>query len=181
MAVRHQLIKRPREDVWSVLADRRLYAKWVAGTSSSRGGEGDWPAEGSSLEYTVRLGPWSLAGTTVVRQEERPARLALEVDSGRLGTARVDVEIRPWGRDSLVIVDEHPLTGAGGLLHNVALDAVLQMRHRRMLARLAELVEHSPGADSDSVGPKSSGATSGGQRSPGPEGPDSSGTGTRRA
>ena len=147
MAVRHQLIKRSRDDVWSVLADRELYADWVAGTSSSHGGEGDWPAEGSSLDYSIGVGPWSLEGRTVVREEERPGRLALEVDSGRLGTARVDIEIRPWGEDSLLIVDEHPLTGPGGVLHNVALDAVLQLRHRRMLTRLAEVVEQrSPGA-----------------------------------
>jgi carbon monoxide dehydrogenase subunit G len=143
MAVRHQLIKRPRDDVWSVLSDRERYAEWVAGTSASYGGEGDWPAEGSSLDYTVTLGLWSLDGRTVVREEERPGRLALEVDSGRLGTARVDIEIRPWGADSLVIVDEHPLSGPAGSLHNVALDAVLQLRHRRMLARLAEVVEGS--------------------------------------
>ncbi|MEE4540505.1 SRPBCC family protein [Streptomyces sp. V4-01] len=144
MAVRHQLIKRPRDQVWSVLADRGLYGRWVAGTSASHGGEGEWPAEGSTLAYTVRLGPWTGEGRTVVRQEDRPSRLALEVDSGRLGTARVDIEIKPWGEDSLVILDEHPLTGLGGSLHNGALDAVLQLRHRRMLGRLAEVVE---GAD----------------------------------
>jgi hypothetical protein len=144
MAVRHQLIKRPRDQVWSVLADRGLYARWVAGTAASHGGEGEWPAEGSTLVYTVKLGRWALEGSTVVRQEDRPSRLALEVDSGRLGTARVDIEIKPWGEDSLVIVDEHPLTGLGGSLHNVAVDAVLQLRHRRMLGRLAEVVE---GAD----------------------------------
>jgi carbon monoxide dehydrogenase subunit G len=144
VAVRHQLIKRSREDVWSVLSDREAYGKWVAGTSSSHGGEGDWPAEGSSLKYTVGPGRWSIEGTTLVRQEERPEHLALEIDSGPLGTARVDIEIKPWGEDSLVIVDEHPLTGAGGILHNVAMEAVLQVRHRRMLARLAEVVEGSP-------------------------------------
>ncbi|SHN09887.1 SRPBCC family protein [Actinacidiphila paucisporea] len=146
MAVRHQLVKRPREDVWAVLADRRAYAEWVTGTSESRSAEGDWPQEGASLEYDVKLGPWSLTGTTVVREEERPSRLALEVDSGRLGTARVDIEIRPWGRESsLVIVDEHPLTGLGGTVHNAAMDVVLHWRHRHMLARLAEVVEGSAG------------------------------------
>ncbi|MBY8882231.1 SRPBCC family protein [Actinacidiphila acidipaludis] len=151
MAVRHQLIKRSRDDVWAVLSDRELYADWVAGTQSSHGGEGDWPAEGSSLEYTIGIGSLSLAGRTTVRQEERPSHLALEVDSGRLGTARIDIEIKPWGENSLVIVDEHPLTGPGGVLHNVALDAVLQLRHRRMLSRLAEVVEQRsperPGQD----------------------------------
>lgn len=141
MAVRHQLVRRPREDVWEVLADRDAYADWVAGTSHSRGGSGDWPQEGASLEYDVRLGPWSLTGSTVVREQHRPARLALEIDSGALGTARVDIEVRPWGRDSLVILDEHPLTGFGGSAHNAALEAVLHWRHRRMLARLAQVVE----------------------------------------
>jgi len=146
MAVRHQLIRRPREDVWSVLSDRRAYAKWVAGTAASHGGDGEWPREGSTLRYDVRLGRWTMSGCTVVRQEERPSRLALEIYSGRLGSARVDIEIRPWGRDSLVIVDEHPLTGIGGSAHNAALDVVLHWRHRRMLNRLAEVVEGSDGA-----------------------------------
>lgn len=165
MAVRHQLVRRPREDVWAVLADRKMYAEWVAGTSASYGGEGEWPREGSSLGYDVKLGPWSLSGTTVVRQEERPSRLALEIDSGALGTARVDIEIRAWGRDSLVIVDEHPLTGLGGTAHNAALEIVLHWRHRRMLARLAEVVEESADATGDSQGtegPAGEGALRGG-------------------
>lgn len=152
MAVRHHLVRRPREDVWAVLADRSAYADWVAGTSRSHGGTGEWPQEGASLEYDVELGPWSVSGTTVVREQQRPARLALEVDSGRLGTARVDIEIRPWGRDSLVIMDEHPLTGFGGAVHNAAMEAVLHWRHRRMLSRLAEVVEGSarpPGSAHD--------------------------------
>jgi len=153
MAIRHQLIKRPRDDVWSVLSDRDLYAEWVPGTSGSHPGEGDWPEEGSTLRYSVRAGPWTLRGTTVVREEQRPERLALEIDSGPLGTARVDIEIRRWGQDSLIVADEHPLTGSGGLLHNSALDALMQLRHRRMLARLAGVVERVPkGADDASEG-----------------------------
>jgi uncharacterized protein YndB with AHSA1/START domain len=141
MAIRHQLVKRSREDVWAVLSDRDRYSEWVPGTSGSRPGEGDWPQEGATLRYSVRVGPWTLDGSTVVRESERPGRLALEIDSGLLGTARIDIEIRRWGEHSLVIADEHPLTGAGGLLHNAAIDAALQLRHRRMLARLAEVVE----------------------------------------
>lgn len=151
MAVRHQLIKRPRDDVWSVLADRDLYSRWVPGTSGSHAGEGDWPEEGSDLRYSVRVGPWTLNGSTVVREAEPPDRLALEIDSGLLGTARIDIEVRRWGQDSLVIADEHPLTGASGLLHNAAVDAVMQVRHRHMLARLAKVVE---GARADSDAPE---------------------------
>ncbi|MYS05936.1 SRPBCC family protein, partial [Streptomyces sp. SID6041] len=73
------------------------------------------------------------------------------VDSGPLGTARVAIEVRPWGEESLVKVDEHPLRGFGGTVHNAAVDALIQLRHRSMLARLADVVEGSAGAGSDRV------------------------------
>ncbi|OKJ95039.1 polyketide cyclase [Streptomyces sp. CB03234] len=141
MAVRHQLIKRPPEAVWAVLGDGSRYSDWVVGTSSSRQKDGDWPKTGSTIEYTVRLGPYTAEGETVVRLHEPPRCLELEAKMGALGTARIAMEVRPWGDETLVIVDEHPLRGPGGLLHNAAVDALLQLRHRAMLPRLADLVE----------------------------------------
>ncbi|WP_329154119.1 SRPBCC family protein [Streptomyces sp. NBC_01456] len=144
MAVRHQLIKRAPDAVWAVLADPSRYADWVVGTARSRPDEGVWPEPGSTLAYTVRVGPWTLNGHTTVRRCDPPRELELEVDSGSLGTARIAIDVRPWGEHTLVIVDEHPLTGPGGVLHNAALDAFLQLRHRSMLSRLATVVENSP-------------------------------------
>ncbi|MCP3819715.1 SRPBCC family protein [Streptomyces sp. A3M-1-3] len=144
MAVRHQLIKRPPAVVWSVLEDGSRYADWVVGTSDSRPVDGNWPEVGAKIEYDVRLGPWTVSGHTVVRRHEPPEWLELEICSGPLGTARIAIDIRPWGPDTLVIVDEHPLQGPGGLLHNAAVDALLQARHRSMLGRLAEVVEKAP-------------------------------------
>ncbi|GAB2800489.1 SRPBCC family protein [Streptomyces chlorus] len=144
MAVRHRLIERSVDEVWAVLADGTRYGDWVVGTSESRPGEGDWPQVGSTLTYTVRLGRWSASGSTVVRRCEAPAVLELEADSGWLGTARIAVEVRPWGENALVIIDEHPLRGPAGKLHNTAVDALIQLRHRRMLARLADTVEKTP-------------------------------------
>lgn len=141
MAVRHRLIHAAPHQVWDVLSDPALYADWVVGTSDSRPARGAWPELGSALEYTVRIGPWTGSGTTVVRRVDAPAELELEVDSGSVGTARVAIEIRPWGEESLVIVDEHPLRGMGGALHNAAFDALIQLRHRDMLRRLAGVVE----------------------------------------
>ncbi|MFJ7269123.1 hypothetical protein ACIQV3_21190 [Streptomyces sp. NPDC099050] len=37
--------------------------------------------------------------------------------------------------------DEHPLRGLGGSLHNPAVEVLLQLRHRGMLARLARVAE----------------------------------------
>ncbi|MFD7628367.1 SRPBCC family protein [Streptomyces sp. NPDC059851] len=144
MAVRHQLIHAAPHRVWSVLSDGSRYADWVVGTSESHVTRGPWPQLGSTLDYTVRVGPWTASGTTVVRRVNAPDALELEVDSGPLGTARVAIEIRSWGEESLVIVDEHPLQGVGGALHNVALDVLIQLRHRTMLKRLADVVEESP-------------------------------------
>ncbi|WP_030022950.1 SRPBCC family protein [Streptomyces monomycini] len=141
MAVRHQLIKSPPAAVWAVLADGARYQEWVVGPYRSEPAEGDWPELGSSIAYSVRVGPWSLSGRTIVRRVEPPRELELEIESGALGSARIAAEIRPWGEHSLIIMDEHPLRGPGGLLHNAVLDALLQIRHRSMLGRLAKVVE----------------------------------------
>ncbi|MFJ6694812.1 SRPBCC family protein [Streptomyces sp. NPDC091272] len=143
MAVRHQLIRRPPQALWAVLREETRYHEWVVGTHSTEPGGGDWPKPGSTLRYTVRLGPKEFEGFTVVRRHDPPRALELEAHSGPLGTARIALDIRPWGDDTLVIMDEHPLRGVGGALHNGALDALLQLRHRRMLGRLARVVEES--------------------------------------
>ncbi len=144
MAVRHQYIDRPPPVVWSVLADGNLYGDWVVGTSASRPAQGVWPESGASLSFTVRLGTWEAEGHTVVRRYDPPQWLELEAHSGPLGTARIAFDIRAWGEGTLVILDEHPLRGMGGTLHNAAFDALLQLRHRSMLGRLARLVESRP-------------------------------------
>ncbi|MGP3998852.1 SRPBCC family protein [Streptomyces sp. 8N706] len=129
--------------VWNVLSNGDQYADWVVGTRDSSALDDSWPAEGSALRYRVKLGRWTVEGNTVSRFCDPPRRLELEAQSGPLGTARIAIEVRPWGQDALVIVDEHPLSGPGARVHNVALDAVFQLRHRNMLKRLARVVERS--------------------------------------
>ncbi|MFH8800727.1 SRPBCC family protein [Streptomyces sp. NPDC017936] len=141
MAVRHRLVKTDPGTVWTVLADGSRYADWVVGTASSEPVRGLWPQVGAAIEYEIRLGPVSLTNETVVRRCEEGAALELEARAGVLGTARIAIELRPWGEHCLVIVDEHPLQGAGGTLHNVGVEALIQIRHRAMLARLARVCE----------------------------------------
>ncbi|MFE2474839.1 SRPBCC family protein [Streptomyces sp. NPDC059389] len=141
MAVRNQLVHRPPHEVWAVLADPTLYGEWVVGPSESTPLDQLWPEVGSRLLYTVRLGPWSTEGVTTVRHREPGRELELEASFKALGTARIFLQLRPWGEETLVVCDEHPLRGLGGTLHNPAAEALLQLRHRGMLARLAGLVE----------------------------------------
>ncbi|MFM9552410.1 SRPBCC family protein [Streptomyces caniscabiei] len=141
MAVRHRLIKVSPRTVWDVLADGSRYAEWVVGTSASEPVRGQWPQVGSAIAYEIRVGPVRLGNETVVRYCEEGVELGLEARAGVLGTARISVQLRPWGPYCLVIADEHPLQGVGGKLHNVGVEAVIQLRHRTMLARLARLCE----------------------------------------
>ncbi|MFF4902684.1 SRPBCC family protein [Streptomyces sp. NPDC001068] len=142
MAVHHQLIRRPPHVVWAVLAAPTCYGDWVVGTTESVPLDRTWPTVGSRLRYTVRLGPWSADGVTTVRHQEPESELELEASFKQLGTARIFLQLRPWGKEeTLVICDEHPLRGLGGTLHNTASEALILLRHRGMLARLARLVE----------------------------------------
>jgi hypothetical protein len=93
----------------------------------------------------VRVGLWNLTNQTVVRACEEGRELELEAIAGPLGTARIAIELRPWGEYTLVIIDEHPLQGVGGFLHNAGLEAFIQVRHRTMLKRLAEVCEEGRG------------------------------------
>lgn len=141
MAVRSRLIHRPPYAVWEVLADPSRYGEWVVGPDESAPLDGNWPDLGSRLRYTVRLGPWSTEGVTTVRHREPGRELELEAAYKKLGTARIFFQLRPWGTETLVVCDEHPLRGLGGTLHNPAVEALLHLRHRGMLARLAAIVE----------------------------------------
>ena len=160
MARRHRLIRVSPSAVWDVLADGHRYAEWVVGTSRSEPVRGQWPHKDAAIRFQVRLGPLRLANETVVRHCEEGAALELEAHAGVLGTARIAIELRPWGDHCLVIVDEHPLRGAGGRLHNVGFDALIQLRHRTMLARLARLCER-PAHDARNTEPVRSAAVPG--------------------
>ncbi|MFD7923418.1 SRPBCC family protein [Streptomyces sp. NPDC059740] len=147
MAVRHMLIAAPPARVWEVLADGDTYGSWVPGTRRTEEADPAWPAVGASLRYQVRLGRWSVQGSTVVRRCESGRRLELEAQAGRLGSARIAFELLEWGEECLVVLDEHPLRGPGARLHNPVLETFTQLRHRTLLRRLSAVVEGrtSPG------------------------------------
>ncbi|MET7851194.1 SRPBCC family protein [Streptomyces avermitilis] len=141
MAVRHRVIKRSPREVWAVLADGTRYGDWVVGTSASYPVRGEWPQVHAAIGYEIRIGFLTLTNETVVRACVDGRELELEAQAGPLGSARIAIEVRPWGEHSLVIIDEHPLKGVGGTLHNVGVEAVIQLRHRSMLGRLAQVCE----------------------------------------
>lgn len=137
------LIDRDPEQVWDVLSDGWAYAEWVVGTQDIRDVDRDWPAEGSQIHYTVGGGRWTIEDVTTVRLVDPQRRLELEANAGKAGSARVSISLLPWGKDhTLVIIDEHPLTGPPARLHTAVADVLLGFRNKRMMRNLAKLVHH---------------------------------------
>jgi carbon monoxide dehydrogenase subunit G len=135
------LIERTPEQVWDVLSDGRTYAEWVAGTQHIRDVDAGWPEPGARIHFTVGIGRWGIDDVSTVRLMEPCRRLELEAHAGRLGSARVSIELLAWGEGrTVVIIDEHPLTGPGARWHSVPLDAALRVRNRRMMRSLARVV-----------------------------------------
>ncbi|MCU1489238.1 MAG: hypothetical protein JWM85_643 [Acidimicrobiaceae bacterium] len=146
MAIRNMVIETPPDKVWEVLADGWSYADWVVGTQEIRAVDPGWPALGTSIHYRAGVGPLELADRTTVRFVKEMHHLELEASGRPIGTARVSIEVLPWGTDeTLVIFDEHPLRGHPLLLQNPIVDAALALRNRPTLGRLKRVVETRAG------------------------------------
>lgn len=134
------LVPRSLEQVWSVLADGWSYADWVVGTQEIHAVDPDWPKEGAEIRYTAGVGPLTLDDATTVRINQHHHQLQLEARAGKMGSARISIEVLPWGDHTVVVIDEHPLTGPGERWHNLAVDGLLRLRNKRMLRNLCKVV-----------------------------------------
>lgn len=141
MAQLYAVVERPPSAVWEVLADGWSYDRWVVGTAEILEVDPAWPRVGSSLRYRVGWGPLSFEDRTYVRIAEPPHRLDLEAHALPAGTARIAVNVIDWDDKTLILLDEHPLTGPGAIFHTAATDVVLRLRNRQMLKRLVRLTE----------------------------------------
>ncbi|MEU1424366.1 SRPBCC family protein [Kitasatospora sp. NPDC005751] len=139
MARRQQFIECPPEAVWSVLSDGRNYAEWVVGTRDIEHADADWPAVGTLLHFRAGIGPLTVDDRCVVRICEPGTRLELEAKAEPFGAARIAFTLVPWGANTLVFLDEHPLTGPGSRLQGPPSELLLHLRNRRLLGNLARV------------------------------------------
>ncbi len=141
MATLNVLIDRPPREVWEVLRDGESYARWVVGTRTILGVDESWPEVGSKIHFRVGAKRLNFDDFTVVRRHTED-QLELQIYARRLGSARVSITVRKWGEDqSLVIIDEHPLTGPAARFHNFVVESALTRRNRRMARVLKSVVE----------------------------------------
>jgi uncharacterized protein YndB with AHSA1/START domain len=146
VALRNALIEASPQQVWDVLSDGYSYAQWVVGTREIREVDGNWPDVGARLHYSIGAGPLTAHDVTVVRVSEAPRHLELEANASPVGSARISIDLTPWGDECLVVVDEHPLRGPGLLLQNPVSEMLFTLRNRLMLRRLRDLVTFRVGS-----------------------------------
>lgn len=146
MAVDEITVAASPERVFAVLSDRNQYQNWVVGTETTTEGEGDWPAVGSTLRYTV-AGPLKLSNRTVVRAVDAPHRLELRAKAGPMPDADITLDLIPDGGGTRVRMHERPANGVVNVLAGPVGHFALSRRNQEALDRLRKLAEGgAPGA-----------------------------------
>lgn len=149
MAVSTLHLDHPPEAVFAVLSDPWRYADRVVGAKCIRGVDDTWPAPGSRFHHRFGVGPFTLDDSTVLEEIEAPRHLVLRARARPTGVARVRFDLAgtaDGGTD--VEMEEHPVSGVARRIHNPVLDALVVVRNRRSLRRLADLVAGRAGAGS---------------------------------
>jgi hypothetical protein len=129
------------EDVFAVLADGWTYANWVVGAVRIRDVDAHWPEPGSTLHHSVGLWPALLSDTTTVEELDAPNKLTLKVRAWPTGEGRVTVRCRRVEDGTEVVMEEQAVSGPAKKLPKAAQDAMLEVRNREALHRLAYICE----------------------------------------
>jgi hypothetical protein len=79
--------------------------------------------------------------TTIVEEYDPPRRLVLRAKGWPIGEARVVIDVKPRGRDSVVRMQEEAIAGPGRLIPAPLIDLALHWRNDETLHRLAYLAE----------------------------------------
>jgi hypothetical protein len=129
------------EDVFEVLGDGWLYPSWVVGASRMREVDETWPMAGAELHHSFGVWPALIDDKTVV-EEFVPSRLMVMRARGwPMGEARVRIEVKPRGDQSIVRIEEEAVAGPGRFIPRPVMDVLLHWRNAETLHRLAYLAE----------------------------------------
>ncbi|MGG7463293.1 SRPBCC family protein [Plantibacter sp. YIM 135347] len=125
--------------VFAVLADGWLFPGWVVGASRMREVEATWPAEGSRLHHSFGVWPILLDDVTSSLEWDPPNRCVIQPHGWPIGEARVTIQVRARGTDSIVQITEEAVKGPGSWIPKFLLDVPLWLRNTETLRRLEYL------------------------------------------
>lgn len=129
------------EAVFAVLADAWVFPTWVVGASRMRGVDGAWPEVGSKLHHSFGLWPLVIDDRTEMIEWDPPRRAVMQPAGWPLGEARVEIDVKPRGSGCVVRLVEFAVRGPGRLVPTPVADALLTVRNRETLTRLAHIAE----------------------------------------
>lgn len=129
------------EAVFAVLADAWVFPTWVVGASRMRGVDGAWPEVGSKLHHSFGLWPLVIDDRTIMVEWDPPRRAVMQPAGWPLGEAQVEIDVKPRGSGCVVRLVEFAVRGPGRLVPTPVADALLTVRNRETLTRLAHIAE----------------------------------------
>ena len=131
----------PIQDVFDELLRPENFAEWVVGAKKVRGTSGNWPSEGASFHHTVGVGPLTINDTTTIDEMDPPQRLVLHARARPMGDARVELTLVSTTEGAThVIMVEDVVGGPAKLIPAVINQRLIQVRNRRSLRRLRDMV-----------------------------------------
>ena len=143
MARNETVVQASPDEVFAVLADGWAYVDWVVGCQKIRAVDEGFPAVGTAFHHRVGLvGPLTVADNTEVLVAEPGRKIVLQARARPMGTARVTLELEPFGQGTRVTIDET----AGDMLTrltslNPLVDPLVKLRNVESLRRLKVLAE----------------------------------------
>jgi uncharacterized protein YndB with AHSA1/START domain len=140
MATNTREVPAAPEQVWAVLADPEQYGEWVVGAKEVRGSEGNWPMKGARFHHTVGIWPLHIRDHTSVIESERPHRLVLQAKIRPIGFARIELELSPSSRGTLVALTEEPSAPYVARIARRLFDPLIYVRNSEALRRLEQIV-----------------------------------------
>jgi len=136
-----RVLRCPPDAVFRVLADGWLFPSWVVGASRMRDVDEAWPDAGSRLHHSIGVWPVLINDATVVKEYDPPRRMVMRAKGWPIGEARVVIEVKPRGDDSVVRIQEEAVSGPGRFVPPPLMDLALHWRNEETLQRLAYLAE----------------------------------------
>jgi uncharacterized protein YndB with AHSA1/START domain len=136
------LIKADPAQVFATLSDGWTYPLWVVGATHMRAVDPHWPAVGACLHHSVGVWPFALEDQTEVLEVEEDRRLVLRAYAWPIGSARIEIELRPAEGGTVVAMAERAISGPGKFLPSRAQYLMLRQRNVESLSRLRAVVEN---------------------------------------
>lgn len=139
MAHTERVVHAPPEVVFAVLTDPRAYQRFVVGTKKIRSFDARWPETGTALHHTVGVGPLALSDKTEAVGSDPPHHLVARPHIRPFVVTESRFALEDRGGDTLVHLDEYAISGHLAPVWPGPLDALMGLRNRLSLRRLARL------------------------------------------